>query len=157
MGPDPSELELIETHRSSSLNHLCALGYVLIPQGWRPYIRRGDQAPDTDAEGWSREDSGRGRPSTRPGERPREEPALPTPGGLSLQPPGPREGECVLSKPPHLGQFYGSPSPRVCQFSKETLLQVTASSSPCRSHWQFVEYKRQTSLWSPQKPKSDVT
>ena len=37
-------------------------------------IRRGDQ--DTDTEGWPREDSGRGRPSTRPG----ESPALHTPG-----------------------------------------------------------------------------
>ena len=54
-----------------------SLGWVPIQCDWCPYEEIRTQ---TLTEGWPREDTGRRRRSAHRGERPREEPALPTPG-----------------------------------------------------------------------------
>ena len=62
----------------------------------------------TRTEGQRCEDTGRGRPSTRPGERPQEEPAPPLPGAC-LPASGQRTGTSVVQAPLGGGTVSGQP------------------------------------------------
>ena len=56
-----------------------SLGWVLTQRNG-VLMSRGDEDPETHTQGRAREHTGKRWPSTRPAERPWEEPALPTPG-----------------------------------------------------------------------------